>query len=175
MGNTATVEASSDAEIVTVDTATESPSATQNSLLSKLEHMPQLQQAARNKVGEDQVWRDLATYSQEQLQMDPQWILGMLNVYKAWNRNQGNTVVQQQDFVNKRIEDIDKLATEVLEESRRRQQILDNIPAVMKTLTASQSQVELLVDRLAKCREAIQAASSFAHANCNDEQTNAVS
>lgn len=64
----------SDTGIVTVatpgricrDQADGSPCIPEDALLQKLKQLPQVQQAIHNKSADDQVWRDLAAYSQGQ-------------------------------------------------------------------------------------------------------------
>lgn len=157
MGNTISSEDSavSDEGIVTVGTGSGSSFKPQDELLRKLQQLPQVQQATQGKGVYDQMWRDLALYSREQLQLDPSLTLRLLNTYKAWCESQAGTVAQQQDFVNIRISDIDKVASEVLVQCQRRQQTLEATANIHRSLATTQQQMEDLSVRLTACAKVL--------------------
>ncbi|KAL0051271.1 hypothetical protein WJX82_004548 [Trebouxia sp. C0006] len=86
--------------IVTVVTqgaeATESCSNPEEALLQRLEQLPQVQQSIHNKNAEDQVWQDLASFSKDQLQLDPDLTLHILSTYRTWCKAQAGTIARQQ-------------------------------------------------------------------------------
>ncbi|KAA6426634.1 MAG: hypothetical protein FRX49_03744 [Trebouxia sp. A1-2] len=110
----------------------------------RLEQLPQVQQAIHNKNAEDQVWQDLASFSKDQLQLDPDLTLRVFSTYK--------------DFVNSSIHDVDNMVSEVLRECHRRQQALENTARLLSSLAAAQQQMLDLTGRLTECSKVIQAA-----------------
>lgn len=154
MGNATSseVDKSADDGIVTVNTIANSCSQAQDDILETLRQLPQVKQASANKGLEDQLWRELTSYSQDQLQLDPQLTLRVLNTYKTWCKSQAQTVAQQQDFVNSRIHDVDKLATKVLQECARRHQKLQSMAQAFRLLAATE-QMEELSGRLQACED----------------------
>ncbi|KAL0033366.1 hypothetical protein WJX77_006124 [Trebouxia sp. C0004] len=109
------------------------------------------EQAIHNKNAEDQVWQDLASFSKDQLQLDPDLTLRVLGTYRTWCKAQAGTVARQQDFVNSSIHDMDKMASEVLGECHRRQQALENTARLLSSLAAAQQRILDLTGRLTEC------------------------
>ncbi|KAL0026340.1 hypothetical protein WJX79_000745 [Trebouxia sp. C0005] len=138
--------------------ASRSCSHPEEALLQRLEQLPQVQQAIHNKNAEDQVWQDLASFSKDQLQLDPDLTLRVFSTYKTWCKAQAGTVARQQDFVNSSIHDVDNMVSEVLRECHRRQQALENTARLLSSLAAAQQQMLDLTGRLTECSKVIQAA-----------------
>ncbi|DBA81960.1 TPA: hypothetical protein ACH3X1_007669 [Trebouxia sp. C0004] len=145
--------------IVTVVTqgaeASGSCSNPEEALLQRLKQLPQVQQAIHNKNAEDQVWQDLASFSKDQLQLDPDLTLRVLGTYR--------------DFVNSSIHDMDKMASEVLGECHRRQQALENTARLLSSLAAAQQRILDLTGRLTECSRVIQAAKAHKISNSDHD------
>lgn len=156
MGNTVSSQVSQPTdEVVTVTEpdnshSSDSASSAQESVIYRLQQLPQVQhnQPARP---DEQVWQELAEYTQGKLQLPPDSTLCLIEAYKAWCQTQTSAIHESQQAVNNKIKVIDELATTILTLSSRSQQRIDEASKLLTAMTTTQHQVDEIATRLSAC------------------------